>query len=75
MREGGGGGSIVSGEIELNVTSLHSCLCVSRYILIPFFLLPVASFASFIHLEVVDPARISSYNNKLQKFCVLPLLF
>jgi hypothetical protein len=25
MRKGGGGGSVVSGEIELNVTSLHSC--------------------------------------------------
>jgi hypothetical protein len=39
-------------------------LCVSCDILIPFFLLAVASFASFIHLQVVDPARISSYNNK-----------
>jgi hypothetical protein len=39
-------------------------LCVSCDILIPFFLLAVASFSSFIHLQVVDPARISSYNNK-----------
>ena len=47
--EEGCGGSVVSGEIELNVTSLHSYLCVSCDILISFFLLAVASFASLIH--------------------------